>query len=100
MASTGMYKVSATLSHESAPFASPSVLVRAGSTATVAVDGPNWYTMDVTVTPKDDGTLEVRSALKSEHGDMAPYLHLRPGSTGSMSVGGLDLVLTVEATDS
>ncbi|MGY0613483.1 hypothetical protein [Luteimonas sp. A501] len=93
------YEVSATLSHSGVPFASPALRVEPGVPASVEVVGPDGYTLSLTITEGDEGSVKVSTKLDSSHGSMDPTIIVRPGEPATVSVGDLGLDLTIHRSD-
>jgi hypothetical protein len=97
VAETGSYRVSAILSHNGHPFASPVVLVQVGVPAVVEVSGPEAYRFTVTVTSAGNGTVKVSTKLRCTSGTISPAMLVQLGQLASVSEGEIGMTLTTEA---
>ena len=94
------FKVSAELSHQGRAFAAPALVVEAGKTALTRVAGDDGYSLAITVTPLEDGSLKVSSDLRTAHGETAPVLVMQPGKPATVKVGEIGMSLTVARSGS
>ncbi|MCC5855866.1 MAG: hypothetical protein JJU10_09340 [Idiomarina sp.] len=90
------YSVSATLSHQGAPFASPSAVVRSDTPAAIEVTGDQGFRLTLTLTDLDADQIKVNTSLESAFGSMAPEVTLRPGAPATVIIGDLGLTLLVQ----
>jgi hypothetical protein len=93
------YAVHAELMHEGRVFASPSLVLRDGEPASVAVSGDDGYRLELEVTQTTAGQLSVVAKVESPHGAIAPTMTIRPGEPARVSIDDLGLVLTVMPAD-
>ena len=91
----GSFKVSATLSHSGKIFASPSAVVVAGQPASIEVSGADGYKISLTVTDVAVDKIQVVAQVNSAHGSMHPTVIVRPNQPATVSVGDLELRLSV-----
>ena len=84
-----IYKVSATLQHSGAVFASPALTIQAGVAGRVEVSGPNGYALELTISDADQGALKVDADLNSVHGSIAPTFVVRLNGPAKGAVGEL-----------
>jgi hypothetical protein len=89
-----LYKVSANLSHNGKLFGSPSVVVKEGADATVAVSGPNGYKLALNVTDAGKGQLKIVTHLDTAYGSIAPAMVVLAGQPATVSVGHIVIGLT------
>jgi hypothetical protein len=89
------YKVSSTLSHSGEAFASPTAIVRADQEASIVVSGDNGYEFTFTVTDLAPDQIKVAAKVTSDHGSMDPTVVVRPDTPATVSVGELQLEITV-----
>jgi hypothetical protein len=94
-AASGLYKVSATLSHAGKPFAAPSAVVVAGQPASIEVSGADGYKITLTVTDVAADKIQVVAQVNSAHGSMHPTVVVHPNQPATVSVGDLELGLSV-----
>jgi len=93
-AASGLYKVSATLSHAGKTFAAPSVVVSAGQPASIEVSGADGYKITLTVTDVAVDKIQVVAQVNSAHGSMHPTVVVHPNQPATVSVGNLQLGLS------
>ena len=89
------YKVSATLSHAGKRFAAPSAVVADGQPASIEVSGTGGYRITLTVTDVAVDKIRVVAQVDSAHGSMHPTLVVHPNQPATVSVGDLELELSV-----
>ena len=94
------YKVTANLSHNGKSFGAPVAVVKADTPASVEVSGQNGYKLSFIVTNLAKDEIKIATTLDSAYGTIAPVLVVRPGQPGTVSVGDLELTLTVHRTGS
>lgn len=94
------FKVSATLSHKGIVFASPIVVVKDRSPASIVVAGEDGYKLAITVTDIGDGKLKITTNLDSSRGSIAPVLVVHVGESSAVRVGDMGISLTAVASDS
>lgn len=94
------YKVSATISHAGATFASPTAIVRASEEARISESGDNGYELTFTVSDLAPDQIKVAASVTSEHGSMDPTVIVRPDTPATVSVGELRLEITVSRVGS
>ena len=89
------YTVAAEITHADGPVGSPTVVVNAGTPASVSVGGENGYTLAVDIKPVEAGTVKVGARLETSRGHVSS---LRNGDISSPMVfatGEIGLRLTV-----
>ena len=89
------YRVTANLSHNGKSFGEPVAVVNADTPASVEVSGPNGYKLGFTVTDLAKDEIKVAATLDSPYGTISPVVVVRPGQPGTVTVGDLELTLTV-----
>jgi hypothetical protein len=94
---SGSYKVSATLSHAGKPFAAPSAVVLTGQPASIEVAGRDGYKITLTVTDVAVDKIQVVAQVNSAHGSMHPTVVVHPNQPATVSVGDLELELSVRS---
>lgn len=90
------YDVSATLRHSGSVFAEPRLRLRPGVPARIEVAGPDGYSLGLQILETNPDALDVEARLDSMHGSMSPTLVVRPGQPASISIGELQLDITVQ----
>ncbi len=90
-----LYRVSANLSHNGKLFGSPSLVVKEGADATVAVSGPNGYKLALSVTDAGKGQLKIVTHLDTAYGSIAPQMVVLAGQPATVSVGNTAIGVTV-----
>lgn len=93
---SGLFAVSAELSHQGKVFAAPSAVVREGEPASVEASGADPYRLGFTVRELAANEIEVVATVDSPHGMMAPTVVVRPAVPASIDVGDIGLKLTVK----
>lgn len=89
------YKVAAEITHSDGPVGSPTIVVNAGTPASVSVSGEGGYTLAIDIKPVEAGTVKVGARLETSRGHV---FSLRNGDIGSPMVfatGEIGLRLTV-----
>jgi hypothetical protein len=87
------FKVSATLSHKGVVFASPVLVIKDRTLASVVVAGENGYKLALTVSDIGDGKLKINTNLDSSHGSISPTLITQLGELSSIRVGDISISL-------
>ncbi|WP_158884547.1 hypothetical protein [Rhodanobacter sp. L36] len=95
-----LYKVSLDLSHNGKLFGSPSVVIKDGADATVAVSGPNGYKLALNVADGGKGQLKIVTHLDTAYGSIAPAMVVLAGQPATVSVGHIAIGLTAIRTGS
>lgn len=93
------YKVSAQVSRNGAPIASPTLTVKPGAPASVAIPGENGYVLEVTVTESGQDMIELAADLKTNHGSVSSTVTTKPGKAVKISTGDIDFGVTAEALE-
>ncbi|MEM9301347.1 MAG: hypothetical protein AAGE01_04510 [Pseudomonadota bacterium] len=94
------YRVETRLLESDRQFAQAVLIVAPNTRATMAGGGDDFYTLDVVVTPLDDGNLKVEFVLDSAHGAMTPTVIAEPYKPVSVSTGGLALKMVARPVQS
>lgn len=90
-----LFALDVKLTHQNELFAEPSILLEAGKTGEIAIDGTRAFTLQLTVDEQPDDTVKITSALNSVYGDIAPVVIVKLNETATVSIG--DLAIAVNA---
>ncbi|HET8816044.1 MAG TPA: hypothetical protein VFM61_01210 [Pseudidiomarina sp.] len=90
-----LFTLDVKLSHQNVLFAEPSIMLEAGKTGEIAINGTRAFTLKLTVDEQADNTVKITSALDSVYGEMAPVVVAKLNETATISVGDLAIALNV-----
>ena len=91
------WRVAALIEQGGARVGEPTVVVRSGQPANVAVHGDKGYDMSVVVVPDEDGLLKVTVKASTSTASVSTALTTPAGKPVEVAAGGMDLTLTVSA---
>ncbi|TXK59043.1 hypothetical protein [Alkalisalibacterium limincola] len=99
LAAEDLYKVSFEIREAGELRSSPMVGVRADTEASISQDGEGWFKLDFTVSPTENGTIELNAVYESATHNLAPMMELELGKTATIGTDDVQLTVTVEPAD-
>ncbi len=91
------YQVTALIEHGGELVGQPSVVVRPGAPASVAVHGEGGYNLTVTVIPGEEGLLDVTVKAETSRGSVSSAVTTRADKPIVVAGGDVSLTLTIAA---
>lgn len=89
------YKVSVEITENGTTVGSPTLVVKAGVPATVAIGGVKGYRISVQVESKDDGTVDVTAQASTARGEITSTLNGNLDTPITVATGEMGLNVTV-----
>ena len=88
-----IYKISFHISQSGSPSASPTLVVKEGTPATIETSGENGYSLAVTANDAGQGKVKVSLTYISAKDSSAPILIVKEGQEASISQGSTEIKL-------